>query len=63
MMDILKDNKEHMRHISEPTKMVNFNYTLKILTSSRSHLMYHICSSSKSNPLKKLVKHELKEKL
>ena len=65
MMYILKDNKEHEIHnISEPIKMANFNYTLKkVLTGSISHLMYCICSPTKSNLLKKFVKYELKEKL
>lgn len=65
MMSTLNDNKEHMRHnISEPIKMSNFNYThKKILTVFfGSRLMYRICSSIKSNFLKKFVKYELKEK-
>lgn len=49
-------------HISEPIKIANFNYIhKKILTDSGSPLIYHICSSIKSNVLKKFVKYELKE--
>lgn len=41
-MYILKDNQGHMRHISEPIKMANFNYTLKtyILKDKQEHIRY-----------------------